>query len=430
MAPAASFMAGLGQSMASSAGTSFANSVGSGLGDAIFGGIKARRQWKYAQKQMALQQQYALEQMAKSAEYQLTHDKEMFDYENAYNEPTKVFQRFLEAGVNPAAVLGQSGASVGATVSTGSGGAPSGSAPSGGSGAIGSGYGPFVGDSNAIAKNMLAASEKDRNEAAAERDRAEASKLQGDTHTKEWRADMDALAKDIESTHLDDAKAILRIHEAQGRIYDNDALISELTFGSSLESIWANTALLKEQYFQLKDYNLKYFNSEMTSSILLNYAMIFDHIASAEDKSADASIKNITRRDLENWFSLNWERKMHIPRYDDKGRIVSYSDLTGAEIHQHLLALELSEGDLQKGLTKWRNRSEKNALGYSLLRTLVGGLAAGAGMYLTKGATSLPPSQQTSGNTEEYRERYDKHGEYIGGTRVTRREIGDKKYSK
>lgn len=422
MASSASFMTGLGQSMASSAGTSFANSAGSGLGDAIFGGIKARRQWKYTRKQMALQQQYALEQMAKSAEYQLTHDKEMFDYENAYNEPSKVFQRFLEAGVNPAAALGQSGASVGATVPTGSGGSPSGSAPSGGSGAIGSGLGAFAGDPNAIARNMLSVSEKDRNEAAAERDRAEASKLQGDTHTKEWRADMDALAKDIESVRLDDAKAILRIHEAQGHIYDNDALISELTFGSSLESVWANTALLKEQYLQLKDYNLKYFNSEMTSSILLNYAMMFDHLSSAENRSVDTSIKNITRRDLENWFSLNWERKMHIPRYDDKGRIVGYSDLTGAEIHQYLLALDLSEGDLQKGLTKWRNRSEKNALGYSLLRTLVGGLAAGAGMYMTKGLSSRSPSRRTSGNTEEYRESYDRNGEFIGGTRVTRRE--------
>ena len=57
MNPPASFMAGIGQGMLSSASTSFGNSVGSGLGDAIFGGLKARRQWKYQKKQMALQQQ-------------------------------------------------------------------------------------------------------------------------------------------------------------------------------------------------------------------------------------------------------------------------------------------------------------------------------------------------------------------------------------
>lgn len=429
MASSPSFMAGLGQGMASAASTSFGNSVGSGLGDAIFGGIKARRQWKYTRKQMALQQQYALEQMAKSAEYQLTHDKQMFDYENAYNEPSKVFQRFLAAGVHPAAVLGQSGASVGATVSTGSGGAPSGSAPSGGSGAIGSGFGAFPGDPNAIAKNMLAASEKDRNEAAAARDRAEASKLQGDTHTKEWRADMDALQKSIEQVHLNDANAILRIHNAQGRIYDNDAAIAELTFGSSLEAIWANVGILKEQYDQLRNYNVEYFNAEMESSILLNYAMIFDHMASAKDKAQDAQLKNVTRRDLENWFQVNWETPIDVTLYDDKGkpRVVK---MTGKDIRTHLLGLDISQGDLERGLDKWRLRSEKNALGYSLLRTVVGGLAAGAGMYLTKGAASIPPSQQTSGNTEEYRERYNQHGEYIGGTRITRREIGDKKYTK
>lgn len=425
MTPAASFMSGLGRSMASSASTSFGNSVGTGLGDAIFGGLKARRQWKYQKKQMALQQQYALEQMAKSAEYQLSHDKEMFDYENAYNEPTKVFQRYLEAGVNPAAVLGQSGASIGATIPTGSGGSPSASGPSGGSGGIGAGFGSFSGDPNAIARNMLAASERDRNAAAAERDRAEASKLQGDTHTKEWRADMDALQKSMKQVHLDDANAILRIHEAQGRIYDNDATIAELTFGSSLESIWANVGILKEQYYQLRDYNVKYFNAEMESSILLNYAMIFDHMASAKDKAEDAQLKNVTRRDLENWFQVNWETPIDVTLYDDKGK-PSVVKMTGKDIHAHLLGLNISQGDLEKGLDKWRLRSEKNALGYSLLRTVVGGLAAGAGMYMSKRAAPIPPSQRTSGNTEEYRERYDRNGEFIGGTRVTRREVGNR----
>ena len=66
-------------SAASGAASSFGSSAGSGLGNALFGGISAKRQWKYAQKQMALQQQYALEQMAKTAEHQLKHDKSMFD---------------------------------------------------------------------------------------------------------------------------------------------------------------------------------------------------------------------------------------------------------------------------------------------------------------------------------------------------------------
>ena len=107
---------------------------------------------------MALQQQYALEQMAKSAEHQLRHDKSMFDYENAYNDPSKVFERFAKAGINPAAVLGQSGASVGATIGTGFGSAPSASGPSA-SGSIGSSP-AFSGDPTAIAQNALLAASK------------------------------------------------------------------------------------------------------------------------------------------------------------------------------------------------------------------------------------------------------------------------------
>lgn len=102
-------------------------SASSGLFGQLFGGWNARRQWKYAKKQMALQQQYQLEQMQKSYELQ----QSMFDYENAYNEPTKVFERYRAAGINPSAVLGSSGASMSATMSPSSG--PSGGSISGGS---------------------------------------------------------------------------------------------------------------------------------------------------------------------------------------------------------------------------------------------------------------------------------------------------------
>lgn len=160
----------------SSALSSFGSASGSALGDALFGGISARRQWKYMQKQMAKQQQYALEQMAKSAEYQLTHDKEMFDYQNAYNDPSKVFDRYLKAGVTPAAVLGSSGVGVNATMSSGSGGAPSASGPSGGSGLIGAGK-SFSGDPTALAQIEVAKTTSERNRAAANLDNASANDI-------------------------------------------------------------------------------------------------------------------------------------------------------------------------------------------------------------------------------------------------------------
>lgn len=123
--------------IATSAGIGAAISEGSGLlgslTSQLFGGWNARRQWKYQRKQMELQQQYALEQMAKQYEYQ----QQMFDYENAYNDPSKVMERYRNAGINPAAVMGSSGASMAATNQTGgSVGTPPG--PSGGP-AVGAG---------------------------------------------------------------------------------------------------------------------------------------------------------------------------------------------------------------------------------------------------------------------------------------------------
>ena len=56
---AASFGRALGESAAST-GT---NGLINGFLGQLFGGMNARRQWRFQQKQMALQQKYALEQM-------------------------------------------------------------------------------------------------------------------------------------------------------------------------------------------------------------------------------------------------------------------------------------------------------------------------------------------------------------------------------
>ena len=88
-----------------------------------------KRQWKFQQKQMALQQKYALEQMQKQSELSYANWQKQFDYENSYNDPSKVFDRYLKAGVTPAAVLGSSGVGVNATMSGGSASTPSASGP-------------------------------------------------------------------------------------------------------------------------------------------------------------------------------------------------------------------------------------------------------------------------------------------------------------
>ena len=56
----AGFAAMMAQSLGMNAASSAGSSAGAGVADALFGGISARRNWKYKQKEMALQQQYAL----------------------------------------------------------------------------------------------------------------------------------------------------------------------------------------------------------------------------------------------------------------------------------------------------------------------------------------------------------------------------------
>jgi hypothetical protein len=168
---AASFGQALGQSAASTGTTGL---ITGALGQ-LFGGMNARRQWRFQQKQMKLQQQYALEQMQKQSELSYANWQRQFDYENAYNDPSKVFDRYLKAGVTPAAVLGSSGVGVNATMSGGSAPMPSAAGPSGGS-PVSPGGSP-VGDPTAIAQNMVAQSTVSRNDAAANLDNAQAQSI-------------------------------------------------------------------------------------------------------------------------------------------------------------------------------------------------------------------------------------------------------------
>lgn len=107
-----------------SAGLSALDSFGSGLSDALFGGIKARRQWKYQQKQMALQHQYNLDEMWYEQQYNEANMAKQFEYqqkawqaENEYNDPSAVAARYRTAGVSPQAVLGGSASGAGLAMS-------------------------------------------------------------------------------------------------------------------------------------------------------------------------------------------------------------------------------------------------------------------------------------------------------------------------
>ncbi|UPW41493.1 DNA pilot protein [Dipodfec virus UA23Rod_963] len=409
----------LGQGFLSSAASSFGSSSGSGLGDALFGGIKAKRQWKYQQKAMKLQQRYALEQMAKSAEYQLSHDKEMFDYENAYNDPSKVFERYLKAGVTPAAVLGSSGVGVNATVSTGSGGAPSGGSPSGGAPNAG-GVTPMPSDPLMIAQMGVARSTEDRNDAAAQRDRAEADDIRTKMQTPEYYKSVADLNVSIQRAGVSNANAVADMNRALADIYQADASYADLSATYKFQDLVAQYAKHREEYENLRKYNVEYMDKVYAAQLALDYARAYEASASGDLAKADKEILGVKLQDLQNWFNLNWTTEIAVPQVTESGKPTGKTvKMTGEQIHKYLIGLDVSTGNQEMAGNWFRNRSEKNAFGYSLARTALQGAISVGTAYAGGKALAAP---QTS-VMEEMRENYDRNGEYIGGTRIRREDL-------
>lgn len=126
----------LGGLMGSTAAGAIGN-IASGAANALFGGIQARRNWKYKKKEMALQQKYNLENMQKQFDYQ----QEAWDRENRYNDPRNASARWRLAGISPNAVFGNSPGGAGVA---GSAGTPDVSNPSAGGNVDTSTYHPTL----------------------------------------------------------------------------------------------------------------------------------------------------------------------------------------------------------------------------------------------------------------------------------------------
>lgn len=390
--------------------------VGGGI-SAAGAGIRTKKQWKYRQKEMALQQEYALAQMQKQYDYW----KQQTDYMNEYNDPSALLSRWRSAGVTPAGVLGQSGVSVSGNSASGPGSSGQGIGASGMEaydplGALGSG---ITSAGAASGEMMLAFTAAERNRAAANRDNAEADRLGGETHTRDWRASIDAFNLSLAESNASSAKDLARLNAAQADIADLNRDFMKSTESYRLDEYMARVARLKEEYFGLREYNVKYLNREYEAGIALTWMRVFETAARAENISVESDVASLRLEDMQNWFDVNWKTKVKVPRYDDKGKQIGVQELTGKEIFATLLSLDLSEADLSRGLNRWRLRSEKNALGYGILRTLVGVGAGVAGAVATKGLTSTPPVEPRDYDT--YQESYDRRGDYVGGTHVRRR---------
>lgn len=397
--PAASFAAQMGEALGMNAASSAGSSTGAGLADALFGGISARRNWKYKQKEMALQQQYALEQMSKSAEYQLAHDKQMFDYQNAYNDPSAVLERNLAAGLNPAAVLGQSGVGVSATIPTSSGGAPSGHGPV----ASGSGGGltALAGNPSAYADIQLKDAQQERERSAAALNDAEADWYKSQTLDKSLRERLMNAQAGLAEAGITESSSRASLNAAITLSYSIDNELKDAAFGYNFEMIKANLGKAKEEYYQLK-IRTGYIDEQIEAELQLLTARAIYLKSSASNQEQLSRVNELTADDLENWFDVNWNTKVEVPIVNEKGKVERTVEMTGKEIRKEYMKLNLQDFQYDMYTNRWELRSEKNRFGYSIVNTAVSGAMSAVGHVAgAKVLSSAAPVQRLEDVTED-----------------------------
>lgn len=397
--PAISFAAQMGQALGMNAASSAGSSAGGGIADALFGGISARRNWKYKQKEMALQQQYALEQMSKSAEYQLAHDKQMFDYQNAYNDPSAVLERNLTAGFNPAAVLGQSGVGVSATIPTSSGGAPSGHGPV----ASGSGGGltALAGNPSAYADIQLKDAQQERERSAAALNDAEADWYKSQTLDKSLRERLMKAQAGLAEAGITESSSRASLNAAITLSYSIDNELKDAAFGYNFEMIKANLGKAKEEYYQLKT-RTGYVDDQIEAELQLLTARAIYLKSSASNQEQLSRVNELTADDLENWFDVNWNTKVEVPIINEKGKVERTVQMTGKEIRKEYMKLNLQDFQYDMYTNRWELRSEKNRFGYSIVNTAVSGAISAVGHVSgAKVLSSAPPLQRFEDVTED-----------------------------
>lgn len=212
----------LGGLMGSTAAGAIGN-IASGAADALFGGIQARRNWKYKKKEMELQQKYNLENMQKQFDYQ----QEAWNRENRYNDPRNASARWRLAGISPNAVFGNSPGGAGVA---GSAGTPDVSNPSAGGNVDTSGYHPTL----TPVEMMRAQNERKVADSQADLNNALANKARGDTKDPDItkrsqlvQLSRDEIAKETEGVQRDILKIQKDFTEAKE---SNDVAIQRAKF--------------------------------------------------------------------------------------------------------------------------------------------------------------------------------------------------------
>lgn len=378
--------------------------------------VANKKSWKYTQKAMKLQQQYALEQMQKQYELNMQANKEYFDYQNAYNEPSKIFERYMKAGINPAAVLGSSGVGVNATMS----GAPS--------SATGTPSGPnadfdwkpadasMLGSGAASAGQLLLEgrrtdSEVLRNKAAADRDTAEAARIDAQNVGKDAYRTAFELNNQLLAANIKDADARAKYNDAIAEWQLSRNKYKDLIATAEWQQVVGELGLITQEYDRVKALN----EAEIPLMKQVAAANLGYLLASVRSLRAGASIDEITAQDLQNWFQVNWETSIDVPEVDADGKPTGKTKkMTGHDIASYLLGIQYTEGAQGVSARAFENWQKKHPMLIGITERLVGGVAAGAAM---KAGSRGPKGRSTT----TYR--MDHNGQVIGGTQVDTRMI-------
>ena len=429
VAAAASFGQALGQSAASSGTTGL---ITGALGQ-LFGGMNARRQWRFQQKQMALQQKYALEQMQKQSELSYANWQKQFDYENSYNDPSKVFDRYLKAGVTPSAVLGSSGVGVNATMSGGSASMPSSSGPTGGSPVAPGGF--AAADPTAIAQNMVAQSTVSRNDAAANLDNAQAQSINDQNVGNQLYTLMAQTRVALDQAAAKHNLAVADVLKVQESIERNALFISDTTLLSSIDEKKNQAALVAAEVRRLN------IESENLGAVMSAQAFMMNTQASlnqALGEQAKEVIESLHLNNLDtaNELVRNWDKRFEIeipnPQYSEnlrsKNPVVRSNpgprtfkiSASLKDFYDKTIINEANASDFLPEQARIALRNAKIDPYVEISKALVGAAASVAGAGIIRGGMSRAAGTISAGGSSSssagssLTTRYDSRGNVVG----------------
>nr|DAW84889.1 MAG TPA: hypothetical protein [Microviridae sp.] len=429
VAAAASFGQALGQSAASTGSTGL---ISGALGQ-LFGGMNARRQWRFQQKQMALQQKYALEQMQKQSELSYANWQKQFDYENAYNDPTKVFDRYLKAGVTPAAVLGSSGVGVNATMSGGSASMPSASGPSGGAPVAPGGL-PTA-DPTAIAQNMVAQSTVHRNDAAANRDNAEAQSISDQNVGSQLYTLMAQTRVALDQAATKHNLAVTDVLKIQESLEKNALFISDATLMSSVAEKKSQAALVAAEVRRLDIEN------EHLGAVMSAQAFMMNTQAALNQALGDQAVEvieslRLNNLDMANELTRNWDKRFDVeipnPQYSEnlrsKNPVVRANpgprtfkiSMSLKDFHDKTVINEANASEFLSEQARIALRNAKLDPYIEISKALVGVAGSVAGAGIIRGGMSRAASTISAGGSSgssagsSLTTRYDAKGNVLG----------------